>query len=70
MQSSTTEPTHRWYATGGADESQYRADHARCQRKSNSTHTEAFDANSIAFEQYKQCMNQQGYELAAYDNKQ
>ena len=67
MQNSAIEPTHRWHATGSADESQYRADHARCQKKSNSAHVEALDANSVAFEQYKQCMNQQGYELAAYE---
>ncbi len=64
----TVEPTHHWASTEDANRAQYRADHARCQAKTNiSAQGNEFDANSPAFTAYKQCMNDEGYVLTAYN---
>ena len=65
---STSAPTHRWASTTAADELQYRNDHARCQAKADIEGSDrALDSSSPAFQAYKRCMNNRGYELTAYN---
>lgn len=61
-------PTHRWAATSAAvDEVQYHNDQARCQTEAGLDNERGLDANSAEFSRYKQCMNQRGYVLTAYN---
>jgi hypothetical protein len=67
--STSQAPTHRWASNGGANEIQYRGDHARCQADAQiEADAVALNSNSPEFERYKQCMKDSGYELMAYSN--
>jgi hypothetical protein len=64
------EPTHRWASTEDADRAKYRADHARCQAVNNvAVEGAELDTRSSAFAAYKQCMNDEGYVLTAYNER-
>ena len=65
----TTLPTHRWASTNDADKARYSEDHATCQVAANlSASSTELDTSSEAFVAYKQCMNNSGYVLTAYNN--
>ena len=62
-------PTHRWASTEDVDRARYAQDHARCQADANISVTASeLETNSSAFAKYKQCMNNNGYVLTAYNN--
>lgn len=61
-------PTHRWASTEDADRAKYQQDHARCQSETGlSTGRSEIETDSTAFKSYKQCMNNSGYVLTAYN---
>lgn len=62
----TQAPTHRWASTEAVDAVQYRNDHASCQAQANIA-GKAFSTESPEFAKYRQCMNNQGYVLTAYN---
>ena len=63
-------PTHRWASTEDADRAKYQQDHAMCQSQSGlSTGRSELDTDSSAFRLYKQCMNNSGYVLTAYNDR-
>lgn len=64
------EPTHHWTSTEDADRAKYRADHARCQAATNvEVEGAELGSRSSAFAAYKQCMNDEGYVLTAYNER-
>lgn len=66
---SAPEPTHRWEASAGVvDEVRYRNDDARCQARAGISTEGGMESGSEGFQNYKNCMNQQGYTLTAYAN--
>ena len=66
----TSEPTHRWVSAENYDRAQYRADHARCQAAHNlEAESSEVNTTSTAFAAYKQCMNDEGYVLTAYNGQ-
>lgn len=69
MSATSPTPTHRWASTSDADRVQYQNDHAKCQAASNvgSNRTE-MDPDSNEFATYRQCMNNRGYVLTAYND--
>ena len=65
---STQAPTHRWASTESVDSIQYRNDNARCQAQANMANANReLETDSSAFSEYKQCMNNRGYVLTAYN---
>jgi len=69
MSSTSPTPTHRWASTSDADRVQYQNDHAKCQAAANvdSKRTE-LETGSAEFTAYRQCMNNRGYVLTAYND--
>lgn len=62
-------PTHRWASSEDVDRARYAQDHASCQADANiSVTANELETNSSAFAKYKQCMNNNGYVLTAYNN--
>ncbi len=62
-------PTHRWASTSDADRAQYNNDHARCQAQARvSGSRQELETDSETFAVYKQCMNNRGYVLTAYND--
>lgn len=62
-------PTHRWASAEAVDQVKYHNDHAQCQARANMSDDKALDTASAEFKAYKQCMNNSGYELTAYNSR-
>ena len=63
-------PTHRWVSTEDANRAKYQQDHARCQSETGlSTSRKELDPDNPAFQSYRQCMNNSGYVLTAYNDR-
>ena len=59
-------PTHHWASAEAVSAIKYRQDHARCQVEANTDlASTTYEADSDAFQAYRQCMTNSGYVLTA-----
>jgi len=66
----TAPPTHRWASSEDANKARYTADHNTCKKNALiEVDQSQLDPQSPAFQAYKQCMNNQGYVLTAYNDE-